>query len=164
MRRLARVTPTPSYFWTNRPARWLMSAVVLVFGLGWQSVSASSLSSGQAINAEEHAHYCKCATCRGASCCCGKSETRPLQPSRAPAVEGLLIADSGPCLNSTPCNDPLLPGTLSTGTFGGPGILANFRCHLRVVARQMIHSFSRCTLPARRAFRLDEPPEHLAIA
>lgn len=164
LREPTRVAPRLPCSWTDRPARWLLPAVVLVFGLGWQVAAASSVSPARAFDGEEHAHHCKCGPrCRGASCCCGPRESKVKETSPPPAAEPVR-ADGGPCLNSTPCSDPVLPSAPSAGPIGKVATLAMCGYLVPVAAWRFLPPSPRRFLPARRASRLDDPPESPPLA
>jgi hypothetical protein len=145
-------------------SRWLMPAVLFVIGLGWQGAEASYASQVVAFDGDDHAHLCKCGMrCQGGSCCCRPSESKAAKSSRTKAV-GTGRADDGPCLNSAPCSEPMLPSVSSFGHISKAA--SNAMClHLSPIAvGRLFAPNSRCVLPVRRASRLDDPPESLPVA
>lgn len=141
----------------------LLAAVLLYVLLPGGTVSASSMSRGGGFDFEAHSHYCKCASCRGSSCCCGPTEAmaRPFAPEPIPPGSE---ADTGPCLNSAPCGDSGLPSSPSAGRLTKVAALPMSAHPLAGTPGRLFLSSSRCILPARRASRLDEPPEGLVVA
>ena len=146
--------------------RWFILAVVLLFGLCQSgATSASSVSSSAGFDAEEHAQHCKCGPkCRQASCCCGPRNTK-VRPSNPQPVPEPIRADSSLCLSSAPCGESgLPPAPSSVGPLGKVAALA-LRGHLLSAdSGSLLPVSPRCLLPARRASRLDKPPEHLTLA
>ena len=140
--------------------RWLLPAVVLACGLGWHVKAVASTVSPAGIS-EEHAHYCKCPRCRGATCCC-----KPDHPAASPAAippPAPARSNDGPCLNSDPCGDPGLPPSATAGASAGAASFDRGGCLMRVDSGRLVIRSPRCVRPARRAFRLDDPPEHSAL-
>jgi hypothetical protein len=153
---------------TDRPCRWLMPAAVMLLGLGWSGeASATSVYSVGGHHARAHGHDCKCASkCRGASCCCG-----PRVPGSAPASQstpqgpsGWTGFDSGPCMNSAPCKDAGLPSRSSASPVSEGATLAIPEPAMASISGRLLPLFSAPRLPARRASRIEEPPEHDGLA
>ncbi|WP_309378186.1 hypothetical protein [Paludisphaera borealis] len=149
------------YPWTRRLACNLLPAVVLALSLGQvRDVEAMQVSSAPAFDAEEHGEHCDCGVrCKKASCCCGPKAAKPRPASPSPARP-----DAGPCLNSAPCGDPILPNAPPAGPSAKAAALALCGQLTPVVAERLLPSFTRCMFPPRRSSRLDDPPERPAVA
>ena len=153
--------------------RWLMPVVVLLFGMGWTGAASASSPSpplpspspSASFDAEEHARHCNCGPkCRQASCCCGRRGTR-VRPPTPPPVPESIGADLSPCMGSAPCEESGLPtAPSSVGPLGKLAALATGGHLLSANAVSLLPVSPLCLLPARRASRLDRPPEHLIVA
>lgn len=145
---------------------WLLPAVVIAFGLGSPGEATASEvapAHAPAIDADEHAQYCKCRHCRGESCCCGPRRAKPTAP-RADAEPEPARPVTGPCMGAAPCDDAGLPDAPVTGPSGKVASLPSFGHPTAPTAGRLAPPDGRCTLPSRRASRFDEPPERLALA
>lgn len=152
------------------PRRLLPAVMVLLGLIGWSGEAhASSISSPWGVEAEvqAQAHHCKCRSrCRGASCCCDHGEAPALPappPSDAPSSVGFEF-DANPCLNEAPCGDPGLPTGSPRSHVGKAAALAMGGPPGPEGPRGFLTAPTSCVLPARRASRLDEPPEGLPLA
>jgi len=148
-------------------ARALLLAALFVCGFGLSDATASSISTSDRRAEEDHADYCKCRHCRKDSCCCGPRKSRP-SPA-APAQDSdsdpeLPTTSSGPCMSSVPCGDAGLPTSPSMGPFGKVAAQALCAGCFPTTADRLTPPHSCLILPARRAARLDEPPERLTVA
>jgi hypothetical protein len=79
--------------------------------------------------------------------------------------EGLTIwGDAAPCVGAAPCDAPGLPDG-PTAVPDGKAVTTTLAGHLAPdAAGARLPSEPRCTLPARRADRVDEPPERAGAA
>ena len=146
------------------PHRWLTLAAVLIVGLALGDASfASSVSLSSGVDVDEHAKQCDCGPkCRQASCC-GPRKTKVRPSTSSPSAEPLR-ANSSLCLNSAPCGDSGLPSAPSTSPLTKSATLSMIGHILPRESESLLLTSSRCILPARRASRLDEPPDETAIA
>src|SRR5271166_6020277 len=130
---------------------------------GWLCIRLIGVAS-HGFDSEAHSHHCKCGPkCRGSSCCCGPTETTARPSAPEPIPQGR-EADTGPCLNSAPCGDSGLPSSPSVGPLGKVATLSMIG-RVRPGTPGRLFPFSaRSILPARRASRIDEPPEGLVVA
>ncbi len=144
-----------------RPFRCMLTAVVVLLGLGLQESSASSISSNSTFRIDEHHLYCKCASkCKGASCCCGPRESRPKEHSARDSSQPLKNAESdGPCVGSAPCGDPITPDAPSATPIVKVATLVAIVENTSSQGSRRFLSAERCTIPAHLSSRLDEPPE-----
>jgi hypothetical protein len=132
-----------------------MLAICLGFGPG---ADAMQVSSTAGFDAHEHSLHCDCGVkCKRKACCCGPEAAKPRTP--APAQ-----ADAGPCLNSAPCGDPILPNAPPAGPSAKAAALVQCGRQTLVAAGRLLPSHARCVIPARRSSRLDDPPERSAVA
>ena len=141
--------------------RRLLPAVMLLLGFfGWcGDAHASSFSSPWGVEAEAQAHLCKCRTkCRGTSCCCNHGQAPGLPVPRPSDGLGL---DASPCLKAAPCGESGLPTGSPRPHVGKAAALAMGGPPGPESPRGFLPAPSSCVLPARRASRLDEPPEVL---
>lgn len=141
--------------------RWLVPAAVLVFGFNWPPglAAGSSLAPVPVSAAEDHGHHCRCGSrCRGDSCCCGPRRARLPDRAAGPAA-ATAAADGSPCLNAAPCGDAGLPNAPVAGPIGRIASLPGYARLVFGTAGRFLPPDARCVLPARRASRLDEPPE-----
>jgi hypothetical protein len=148
----------------KEPCRWLTLAAALFIGIAGNTATfASSVTSSSRSERDEHAQHCGCGSkCRQASCCCRPRKTR-VQPRTPPPAEAPQHAGSNPCVKSAPCSDTGLPGSPSVSPYGKAPALSMIG-HIPIEASEsFVPSRSRCIPPARRASRLDEPPEVTAI-
>ena len=101
----------PFGFRTSHFTLWLLPVVVALVGLGrGKEALSSTLAAASAIEADEHAQYCKCGDkCRVKSCCCGRRSTAGTTPERVSADLPGQQPDRSPCLDSGPCGDPAGP-------------------------------------------------------
>ena len=160
-----RVTTFRQAFGSNQKVRWLLPAVLLFVALGSRAeASMSSTFASAVLASDDHAHYCKCDTaCRGASCCCGPRSARPLPTPPVPTTDRDELT-ANPCLNSAPCGDSGLPNAAPVSFLSKAATLADLGRFMPVVMGRLFAITTRFTLPARRASRLDEPPERTAFA
>ena len=145
--------------------RWLVHAGVLLLGLAWCDASlASSVASSWNFDTAEHAQHCGCGPkCRQTSCCCGP-RTKKASPPVPKTGQLPLQVNASLCMSSAPCGDPGLPSSSTISSIGKTATLTLAGHILPLASERHIPSFSRCIFPARRASRLDEPPEGTAIA
>ena len=138
----------------------LACAVVCVLGVRGASASSVAVAGAHAHGGDDHARYCKCRSCNPDSCCCGpkkvSSAAKTLDAAAHPSPP------SSPCVKSSPCGgEPGLPTAPVTGTAKAATLAA--RWDLRPLAGgRHLFPMPTCVLPARRAARLDEPPEPTA--
>ena len=103
---------------------------------------------------------------RGSSCCCdhGPAPALPVPPpSDVPSSVGLEL-DASPCLNAAPCGESGLPTGSPGSHVGKAAALAMDGPPGPEGLRGFLTAPSSHILPARRASRLDEPPEGLPLA
>jgi hypothetical protein len=163
--RARRVTARHRYSLTDWPGRWRMLALVLVFALGFQTASASTMAPAHAFAGDEHARHCKCVTrCQGASCCCGPREAQTRLSLREPNLDPDRTGASPCMMNSAPCGDSRLPGTFSEVPVKKTATLAIVEPLRLDTCGTLLPFFTHSLLPARRASRLDRPPEMLILA
>jgi hypothetical protein len=144
---------------------WLVLAVVFVCVLFHGGpASASSISQSNPFDLDAHSQHCKCRTkCRGSSCCCGPAgaASRPFgsEPDSQDSEP-----DAGPCVNSGPCGNSGLPGSSSVGPHLKIATLSKFGRIQPATRERLFPSTFSCILPARRASRIDKPPESRVVA
>ena len=93
----------------------LLAIAIAIFG--HSEIARGDTITAPHFDAETHARQCKCNSCRGDSCCCGRTSaprqptttSTPL-PSRRESSEA-----SGPCFGEAPCGDPGLPASTPPG-------------------------------------------------
>ena len=159
------MTARPRNSWTDWPARRLLPALVLVFAFGFQPAPASTMAPAHAFDGEKHAHDCKCATrCQGASCCGGPREAQTRLSYREPNPEPDRTGASPCMMNSAPCGDSRLPGTFSEAPVKKTATLAIVEPLRLDTCGTLLPFFTHSLFPARRASRLDRPPEMLSLA
>ena len=148
--------------WIRWLVRGLLPTVVLIVGFG-RPAGATAASVSSAVPPDDHSQFCKCGGCSGVSCCCGPHRAKTAVSPEVPRTQPVRMG-GGPCLNSSPCGDSPLP---STPVPGPPGKMATLAASGHAVPDATGHflpSPVRCVLPARRASRLDDPPESLPAA
>lgn len=144
--------------------RRLLPTVVFLVGIGSQGeASTASISTATSRDFDDHAEYCKCRNCSRESCCCGprKDKARtspPLQASGSPSTTSV------PCMNPAPCSQPGLPSASTAGPSGTDALLAPRCSLLSITSGRHLPLCPLCILPVRRASRIEEPPEGMAIA
>jgi hypothetical protein len=149
--------------WISHPCRLLVAASVAIVSLAARDVQAASLSSAREFSGVPH--DCKCATkCRGDSCCCGPHHPQAPAPARVPTKERGPKLGS-PCqFNSTPGGDRGIPMAPSGSPVSKSASLVTF-ANLRLDTACCLLLYSAPSLlPARRASRLDRPPERPDLA
>ncbi len=144
--------------WLEHRPGLMLAAVFVCVLLHSGSAFGSSVSRGHGFDVDEHSQHCKCRTkCRGSSCCCGPVGTT-VRNSASDSVSEGSDADAGPCLNSAPCGDSGLPSAPSFNQHAKIATLSMTRREHPETCERFIAISSSCTLPARRACRIDKPP------
>jgi hypothetical protein len=143
----------------------LLLTVVVVFAFSGE-IHAATLSNTDSFDAAEHVKACKCGSkCRGASCCCGSRKSKPApNPKAEVAPKSPLDFDQNPCLNSSPCRDPILPTSAPVGSSSKIAALGSLEPPPARVGRRMLAIPSSPLSSDRRASRLDRPPKASSLA
>ncbi len=146
----------------NELCRWFLAAALVVGLISATEASAESVSAVRRIGAAPH--QCKCGMNCGEACCCGTRETQTRAPASAP-TSGPDRGFASKCvMNPAPCGHSGLPGARSGSSVGKSLALAvSGRLQLDT-AGFPLRSSTLFLLPARRASRLDRPPERLVVA
>jgi hypothetical protein len=129
-----------------------------------QPVSAAPVVSSSRFSADSH--QCKCGmTCRGNSCCCGPRHGQEVEPSSAPTPGAVRVLASSCLIKSVPCGNPGLPNSRPDRSDPqNDAIAAAGRLRFDTVGLLLVRRSTSCQRPARRASRLDRPPDHQLVA
>lgn len=155
----SRVTTCRRHSWSRGFACKLLPAVLLAISLGYaRDAEAVLVSSAPGFDAHEHSLHCDCGDkCKRKACCCGPEAAKPRPASTA-------STDAGPCLNSAPCGDPILPNAPPAGPGAKSATLVMGGREMLVAASRLLPSSAHFILPPRRSSRLDDPPERPDVA
>ncbi|WP_165226962.1 hypothetical protein [Aquisphaera insulae] len=143
-------------------ARLLMLAAAIACAIGSPATAAPSISAS-ATPADDHGRHCKCGDCDPKTCCCGPLRTVAPGPDASPSSPS--PSRPSPCLRSIPCGSH--PG-LPSSSIGVPGaasatLAAGLEAPILPIWRHRSPTIP-CDRPARRASRLDDPPEAIGRA
>lgn len=153
----ARMSPPLTSTSTLGLHRLLPAALAIV--LAW--LAAGRVEAAAPASAGGHAHTCRCGTsCRG-GCCCDRESVPPTKPASVtppPPAENPDDQPACPCFESRPCHGPGLP-SVPPGAAGASDVLATLAGDAHGLDGGAFAIPTSESSPARRASRLDRPPD-----
>jgi hypothetical protein len=145
-----------------KPARWLLPAVLgFLTLLAGDRAGATTGTVSRRFDAGAHRQLCRCHTCRGESCCCGREKSDTNSESRAPAAPRprRTVTETGPCLASAPCGGESGLPDAPPGASVGKAVQDNAHGFCLDPLSRFLSLPASERLPLQHSSRLEEPPE-----